>query len=207
MFTSSVAVFWLFLPCLIYWQTNNPYARQVKKHKNTHIYNIALYLPFQQSSHVVKRCSSRSSVPAQAAGYESVLCLEREIEYFESVLGVQQVNKYLMTVSPLLSSRAQADDLLTFRHPVPDELLRAKPSVKGVEPSGIEKEGYLCSNLTQMTVNTTPPADWTFCSRGNGNYLRSQAARYSAGAAYRIVKYFKMLHILISLWRFHVFSF
>lgn len=96
--------------------------------------------------------------------------------YFESVLGVQQVNKYLMTVPPLLSSRAQADDLLTFRHPVPDELLRTEPSVTGVGPAprGIEKDGYLCSNLAQMTIDTTPPADWTLCSRGNGESVRSQ---------------------------------
>lgn len=65
--------------------------------------------------------------------------------YFESVLGLQQVNKYLMTVPPHLSSRAQADDLVTFRHPVPDELLRAELSVTsaGPVPGGIETEGYL----------------------------------------------------------------
>lgn len=63
--------------------------------------------------------------------------------YFESVLGVQQVNEYLMTVPPLFS--AQADDLLTFRHPVPDELLRAELSVTSATPApgGIEREGYL----------------------------------------------------------------
>lgn len=65
--------------------------------------------------------------------------------YFESVLGVQRVNKYLMTVPPLLSAQAQADDLLTFRHPGPDELLRAELSVTsaGLAPGGIEREGYL----------------------------------------------------------------
>ncbi len=65
--------------------------------------------------------------------------------YFESVLGVQQVDEYLMTVPPLLSARAQADDLLTFRHQGPDELLRAELSVTsaGPAPGGIEREGYL----------------------------------------------------------------
>lgn len=74
-----------------------------------------------------------------------MLCLAKEIVYFESVLGVQQVNKYLMTVPPLLSAQAQADDLLTFRHPGPDELLRAELSVTSVGPApgGIEREGYL----------------------------------------------------------------
>lgn len=82
---------------------------------------------------------------AEAAGCESVLCLAREIVYFESVLGVQQVNEYLMTVPPLLSAQAQADDLLTFRHPGPDELLRAELSVTsaGPAPGGIERQGYL----------------------------------------------------------------
>lgn len=74
-----------------------------------------------------------------------MLCLAKEIVYFESVWGVQQVNEYLMTVPPLLSAQAQADDLLTFRHPGPDELLRAGLSVTsaGPAPGGIEKEGYL----------------------------------------------------------------
>lgn len=65
--------------------------------------------------------------------------------YFESVWRVQQVNEYLMTVPPLLSAQAQADDLLTFRHPGLDELLRAGLSVMsaGPAPGGIEKEGYL----------------------------------------------------------------
>jgi len=90
-----------------------------------------------------------------------VLCLAKEIVYFESVLGVQQVNKYLMTVPPLLSTQAQADDLLTFRHPVPDELLRTELSVTSVGPApcGIERKGYLWSHLAQMSIAIPPPAD------------------------------------------------
>lgn len=78
--------------------------------------------------------------------------------YFESALGVQRANEYLMTVPPLLS--AQADDLLTFRHSGPDKLLRAELSVKGamLAPGGIDKQGYLRlqshSDVNQQTAAT-----------------------------------------------------
>lgn len=78
--------------------------------------------------------------------------------YFESALGVQPANEYLMTVPPLLS--AQADDLLTFRHSGPDELLRAGLSVTGamLAPGGIGKQGYLRlqsrSNVNQRATTT-----------------------------------------------------
>lgn len=49
-----------------------------------------------------------------------------------------------MTVPPLLSARAQADDLLTFRHPGPNELLRAEVSVTSAAPTprGIDGVGW-----------------------------------------------------------------
>lgn len=78
--------------------------------------------------------------------------------YFESVLGVQRANEYLMTVPPLLS--AQADDLLTFRHSGPDKLLRAELSVTGatLAPGGIDRQGYLRlqsrSDVSQRTTTT-----------------------------------------------------
>lgn len=78
--------------------------------------------------------------------------------YFESVLGVQRANEYLMTVPPLLS--AQADDLLTFRHSGPDKLLRAELSVTGatLAPGGIDGQGYLRlqsrSDVSQRTTTT-----------------------------------------------------
>lgn len=106
-----------------------------------------------------------ASVPSSysAAGCESVLCLAHEIVYFESVLGVQRVNKYLMTAPPLLSAQVQVDDLLTFRHPGPDELLRTELSVTSAAPApgGIEREGYLWSHLAQMSIARPPPAVWT----------------------------------------------
>lgn len=70
-----------------------------------------------------------NSISTPGAGCESVPCLPEEIVYFESALGVQRANEYLMTVPPLLS--AQVDDLLTFRHSGPDKLLRAELSVTG----------------------------------------------------------------------------
>lgn len=116
-----------------------------------------------------------ASVPSSysAAGCESVLCLAHEIVYFEfeSVLGVQRVNKYLMTAPPLLSAQVQADDLLTFRHPRPDELLRTELSVMSAAPApgGIEREGYLWSHLAQMSIARPPPAVWTLRVRGKSS--------------------------------------
>lgn len=114
-----------------------------------------------------------ASVPSSysAAGCESVLCLAHEIVYFESVLGVQRVNKYLMTAPPLLSAQVQADDLLTFRHPGPDELLRTELSVTSAAPApgGIEREGYLWSHLAQMSIARPPPAVWTLRVRGKSS--------------------------------------
>lgn len=99
-----------------------------------------------------------NSISTPGAGCESVPCLPEEIVYFESVLGVQRANEYLMTVPPLLS--AQADDLLTFRHSGPDKLLRAKLSVTGatLAPGGIDRQGYLRlqsrSDVSQRTTTT-----------------------------------------------------
>lgn len=71
--------------------------------------------------------------------------------------------------------QAQADDLLTFRHPGPDELLRAELSVTsaGPAPGGIERQGYLWSHLAQMSIARPPPADWTLRPRGKGDFVRS----------------------------------
>lgn len=62
-------------------------------------------------------------------------------------------DEYLMTVPPLLG--AQTDDLLTFRHPDLDELLRAGLSVSGAAPApgGISSRVYLPSHLAQTSIN------------------------------------------------------
>lgn len=104
--------------------------------------------------------------------------------YFESVWGVQQVNEYLMTVPPRLST--QADDLLTFRHPGPDELLRTALSVMSATPApgGIEREGYLCSHLAPMSIARPPPADWTLGTRGQGLSLNSAELAFAVDAQF-----------------------
>lgn len=88
--------------------------------------------------------------------------------YFESVLGVQRANEYLMTAPPLLS--AHADDLLTFRHSGPDKLLRAELSVTSATPApgGIDRQAYLRSHLAQMSIGGPPPADRTLRPRAQG---------------------------------------
>lgn len=126
---------------------------------------------FLSASPVSNRPTSSNSIiqaiVLKLLGCESGLCPAKEIVYFESVLGIQPVNKYLMTVPPLLSTQTQADDLLTFRHPAADELLRTKLSVTSVGPAprGIEREGYLWSHLSLVSITRPPPAEWTLFSK------------------------------------------
>ena len=64
------------------------------------------------------------------------------------------MDEYLMRMPPLLG--AHTDDLLTFRHPGLDELLRAALSVSGAAPApgGITSRVYLPSHLTPMSINS-----------------------------------------------------
>lgn len=89
---------------------------------------------------------------------ESV-CVSQEIGYFESALGVRRADEYLMMVPPLLG--AQTDDLLTFRHPDPDELLTTGLSVTSAMPApgGTMSRVDLQSRPPQVSLTGPPPAE------------------------------------------------
>lgn len=102
---------------------------------------------------------------AQDRGAEGIVkisesvCVSQEIGYFESVLGVRRADEYLMMVPPLLG--AQTDDLLTFRHPDPDELLTTGLSVTSAMPApgGTMSRVDLQSRPPQVSLTGPPPAE------------------------------------------------
>lgn len=168
-------------------QNSTPHTLCTCRHSRSHtVMHPPPSATIDPHTHTVKQyqCCCYST---GAAGCESVLCLAKEIVYFESVLGLQRVNKYLMTVPPLLSAQAQADDLLTFRHPGLDELLRTELSVTsaGPTPGGIEWESYLWSHLAQMSISRTPPADWTLWLRAKRSFSKISKIIFAINAQYQ----------------------